>query len=92
MKGTRPNGHNHLLGYRETQVLGVIEENVRDEGRAPSYRMIRDELGIATAGEVCRIVKRLERRGILRRDGIDAINTRRGVRRLRIRLVNVLTV
>jgi SOS-response transcriptional repressor LexA len=78
-----------IMGYREVQVFEYVRTRVAVDGIAPSYAMIRDELGIATKGEVCRIVHRLERRQMLRRDGIGTI-ARRGVRR--IRLVNMLTV
>lgn len=58
-----------VLGYRGAQVLDYVQRVLRDEGQAPSYSMIRDELGIHTKGEVCEIVGRLERRGLLRRVG-----------------------
>lgn len=57
------------LGYRSAQVLDYVRRTVADEGRAPSYSMIADELGIATKGEVCKLVQRLERRGLLARAG-----------------------
>lgn len=57
------------LGYRAVQVRAYVHATIDAEGRAPSYRMIKDELGIATKGEVCRIVEGLERRGIFKRVG-----------------------
>lgn len=58
-----------VLGYRAAQVLGYVRATIDEQGQAPSYRMIASELGIATKGEVCEIVQRLERRGLLRRTG-----------------------
>lgn len=58
-----------VLGYRGFQVVGLVRERIKSEGQAPSYRMICDELGIGTKGEVAQIVQRLERRGLLRRVG-----------------------
>lgn len=57
------------LGYREVQVEKYVKETIALEGVAPSYRMIAVALGIRTRGEVCRIVGKLERRGIFRRVG-----------------------
>lgn len=54
-----------VLGYRAVQVLEYVRRSVTDEGRVPSYGMICDELGIATRGEVHRIVMSLERRKLL---------------------------
>lgn len=67
-----------VLGYRGSQVLAYVRQTIDQEGMAPSYRMIRDELGIGTKGEVAEIVGRLERRGLLRRAG------RGRVRRIRL--------
>jgi hypothetical protein len=66
------------LGYRANQVRGYAERKLQEDGIAPSYGMICDELGIGTRGEVSRIVKDLERRGIFRRAG------RGRVRRIRL--------
>jgi SOS-response transcriptional repressor LexA len=68
------------LGYREFQVVKYVHETIAVEGIAPSYRMIKEALGITTKGEVCRIVGKLEKRGILRRAG------RGRVRRIRLPL------
>lgn len=57
------------LGYRAVQVLGYVRETIAEQGQAPSYRMIADELGVGSRGKVCEIVKRLERRGLLSRAG-----------------------
>ncbi len=58
-----------ILGYRAQQVLALVQNHVAQHRHAPSYRMICDELGIATKAEVCRIVAGLERRGRLIRIG-----------------------
>lgn len=57
------------LGYRGTQVLRYVNEVIEDEGEAPSYSMIRDELGFNLRSDVCNVVRRLEQRGLLRRVG-----------------------
>lgn len=71
-------GARRILGYRERQVLDYTREVVANEGIGPSYSMIRRKLGIATQGEVSRIVANLEARGELRRIG------RGKVRRIRL--------
>lgn len=67
-----------VLGYRQSQVLRYVRQTIAEDGRAPSYGMIREELGIRSRGKVCEIVDRLERRGLLRRAG------RGRVRRIRL--------
>ena len=67
-----------VLGYRGEQVLRYVRQTIAEEGRAPSYGMICDELGIRDRGKVCEVVQRLERRGLLRRTGSGR------VRRLRL--------
>lgn len=57
------------LGFRGRQVLAYIRSCIDLEGRAPSYGMIREELGLADNGQVRLIVTRLERRGLVRRAG-----------------------
>lgn len=57
------------LGYRGFQVIAFIRKCIAEEGMAPSYGMIRDELGFLHEADVCRVVKRLEGRGLLRRAG-----------------------
>lgn len=66
------------LGYRAAQVLDYSRRKLNEDGIAPSYAMICDELGISTRGEVSRIVGDLERRGLMRRAG------RGRVRRIRL--------
>jgi SOS-response transcriptional repressor LexA len=61
------------LGYRAVQVLGYVNDCLASEGMAPSYGMIAEELGIATKGEVCRIVTALERRALLSRAGCGRV-------------------
>jgi SOS-response transcriptional repressor LexA len=57
------------LGYRQKQVVEYVERSVDRDGEAPSYRMIRDELGMHSPSDVSKVVKGLERRGFLRRVG-----------------------
>ena len=57
------------LGYRGRQVLAYVQCVIAEEGTAPSYSMIRDELGFPSRAEVCRVVQRLESRGLLSRVG-----------------------
>lgn len=68
-----------VLGFRGEQVLAYVRAVIADEGTAPSYSMIRDELGFNCRADVCKVVKRLEKRGLLRRAG------RGRVRRIRLR-------
>lgn len=58
-----------VLGYRAAQVLGYVRETIATDGQAPSYRMIREELGFCDKAAVQRVVERLERRGLLSRVG-----------------------
>lgn len=62
------------LGYRGHQVLAFVRTTIATHGQAPSYRMICEELGISTKGEVCTIVDRLEKRGLLRRVGAGRVH------------------
>ena len=66
------------LGYRSTQVLAFVRQTIAEEGRAPSYSMIADALGIAHRGKVSEVIERLERRGLVKRVG------RGRVRRIRL--------
>jgi SOS-response transcriptional repressor LexA len=66
------------LGYRGVQVLAFIQTTIESEGAAPSYRMIAEELGLVSKGDVNKIVRRLESRGLLSRAGAGR------VRRLRL--------
>lgn len=70
------------LGYRASQVLAYTRRVIAEQGIAPSYDMICDELGIGTRGEVSRIISDLERRGMLRRVGKGK------VRRIRLAVLN----
>lgn len=81
--GLKPSAR--VLGYRSFQVLAYVQATIAVEGRAPSYGMIADELGI-NKPKVCDIVKRLERRGLLLRVGSGR------VRRIRLRCVTDLVV
>ena len=58
-----------ILGYRCHQVIAYIHDEVEENGQAPSYSMIRDQLGFCHRGDVHRVVVRLEKRGLLSRTG-----------------------
>jgi SOS-response transcriptional repressor LexA len=81
MGRTRRSYCRRLLGYREEQVLRYIRVCLASEGIAPSYGMIRDELGFAHKGHVADIVKQLEQRGLVSRVGSGR------VRRIRLEAV-----
>ena len=66
------------LGFRGYQVLAYVQATIEADGRAPSYGMIRDELGLESKGHVANIVRRLEKRGVIARVGAGR------VRRLRL--------
>lgn len=74
------------LGYRAAQVLAYIQARIAEDGREPSYAMIRDDLGFSSKAEVSRVVAGLERRKLVKRTGNGW--ARRGVRRLRLVAVN----
>ena len=57
------------LGFRGSQVLAFIRKCIAEEGRAPSYGEIMAELNFANTADVCRVVERLEARGLIRRVG-----------------------
>ncbi len=57
------------VGYRGTQVIAYVRAILAADGRAPSYAMIRDQLGFQHNGHVHRVVVSLERRGLLARTG-----------------------
>jgi predicted transcriptional regulator of viral defense system len=62
-----------VLGYRGQQVLAYVRETIAIDGCAPSYGMICDTVGLAHKGHVCRIVKSLEKRGLLHRVGAGRV-------------------
>ncbi len=57
------------LGYRGHQVLDFVRSSLAVQGDVPSYGAIRDALGFSANADVCRVVARLERRGLLARVG-----------------------
>ena len=61
------------LGFRGVQVLAFVRKCIVEHGRAPSYGMIMRELDFATTADVCRVVQRLEGRGLLRRAGAGRV-------------------
>jgi len=68
------------LGFRGVQVLAFVRKCIAEHGHAPSYGMIQRELDFASTSDVCRVVQRLEGRGLLRRAGAGR------VRRIRLPL------
>lgn len=67
------------LGFRSVQVLDYIRATFASKGRAPSYTEIRDVLGFNDRAEVCRVIGRLENRGLLVR-----VSRGWGVRRIQL--------
>lgn len=61
------------LGFRGVQVLAYVRKCIAEEGRAPSYGMIQRELDFASTADVCRVVQRLEQRGLLKRTGAGRV-------------------
>jgi len=55
------------LGFRGQQVLTLIRVEIERSGRPPSYAMIATELGFRSVSDVSHVVRRLEKRGLLRR-------------------------
>ena len=62
-----------VLGYRAVQVLAYVRAEIETSGRAPSYDMICDQLGISSRGKVSEIVNGLERRGLVSRAGAGRV-------------------
>lgn len=56
-----------LLGYRGQQVLDYVETTIDAGQRPPSYAQIADALGMSGTADVCKVIRRLEQRGYLRR-------------------------
>lgn len=67
--GCSRSGRTRHLGFRAQQVLGYVQATFARDGAAPSYSMIRDELGMWSKSDVARTVGSLERAGLLRRAG-----------------------
>lgn len=57
-----------ILGYRGGQVIAYIAAEIDRSGRPPSYAMIAKHLGMTNAANVCHVVRRLEKRGLLKRN------------------------
>lgn len=55
------------LGYRGQQVLALVQTAAERGERPPSYAMIADKLGMSCAADVCNVIRRLEKRGLLKR-------------------------
>lgn len=56
-------------GRRQRQIMEYVRACIERDGEPPSYAMICKELGIGTNTEVCRIIRKLESYGDLRREG-----------------------
>lgn len=55
------------LGYRGRQVLDYVNSAAASGKRPPSYAMIAAALGMSSTADVCHVIRRLERRGLLMR-------------------------
>lgn len=62
------NDSNPKLTPKETEVLSVIAKNVRQKGYPPSVREIGDRVGLRSSSTVHGYLKRLEKKGIIKRD------------------------
>ena len=56
-----------ILGYRETQILHLVGADLAERGSVRSYEAIAAALGMRHRSNVCNIIGRLERRGLVRR-------------------------
>lgn len=56
-----------ILGYRGQQVLELVQLASARGERAPSYATIAEKLGLNSNSDVAHIVRRLEKRGLLKR-------------------------
>lgn len=61
------NMHHQPLGYRGRQVLALVTAAAEQGQRPPSYAMIAELLGMGSKVDVCLVVRRLEKRGLLLR-------------------------
>jgi len=59
---------NLKLTSKEADILSVIVKNVRQKGYPPSVREIGDKVGLRSSSTVHGYLKRLEKKGIIRRD------------------------
>lgn len=57
------------LSNRQDSVACYIAGHLRHSGRPPSYAMIRDAFGYQDNTGVRQIIRRLEAKGILKREG-----------------------
>lgn len=57
-----------VLTPREEAILTVIKENIRTKGYPPSVREIGQVVGLKSSSTVHNYLKRLEKKGLLRRD------------------------
>lgn len=57
-----------FLNTREQAILNVIKSNIRQKGYPPSVREIGQQVGLSSSSTVHTYLKRLEEKGIIRRD------------------------
>lgn len=60
-------GGGRHLGFRGQQVLALVNATIEPGSLPLSYAMIADRLGMSSVADVCNVVRRLEKRGLLRR-------------------------
>lgn len=58
----------NILNRREQAILNVIKSNIRQKGYPPSVREIGQQVGLSSSSTVHTYLKRLEEKGIIRRD------------------------
>jgi len=56
------------LTKRQSQIMKFIVERIRDDGYAPSYREIGENLGVSSTATIHEHIKNLEEKGLLQRD------------------------
>lgn len=60
------------LGFRGRQVLALITTAASNGDRPPSYASIAQALGMNSIADVCNVVRRLERRGLIERRDVGS--------------------
>lgn len=69
-----------MLTERQRDVLNFVVRYQRAQGCSPSYVEVAAEMGLASKGNVCRLIDQLEARGFVRRQPDQA----RAIRVLRL--------
>jgi SOS-response transcriptional repressor LexA len=57
------------LGYRGVQVLALIRKRIETQGCSPTTHEIMKELAFYDRAGVCRVIRALEKRALIRRAG-----------------------